>query len=146
MLWADRAGARFGSLGHGDARQMGRRGARVAAMTITLTLTLTLTPTLALTLPLTPTLPRRASGGSAAPRHGSPTRPYNPLSTPTPNSNLNPDPDPSPDPGPNPNPNPTPTLTLPLPLTRITNSPIADVLLVWARADVDKGGVRGFLI
>ena len=30
--------------------------------------------------------------------------------------------------------------------TWITNSPLADVLLVWARADVDKGGVRGFLI
>ena len=30
--------------------------------------------------------------------------------------------------------------------TWITNSPIADVLLVWARTDVDKGGVRGFLV
>jgi len=28
----------------------------------------------------------------------------------------------------------------------ITNSPIADVLLVWARTDADKGAVRGFLI
>merc|ERR1719215_1861467 len=28
----------------------------------------------------------------------------------------------------------------------ITNAPLADVLLVWARADADKGGVRGFLI
>ena len=30
--------------------------------------------------------------------------------------------------------------------TWITNSPIADVLLVWARADADNGAVRGFLI
>lgn len=30
--------------------------------------------------------------------------------------------------------------------TWITNSPIADVLLVWARADADRGAVRGFLI
>jgi len=28
----------------------------------------------------------------------------------------------------------------------ITNAPIADVLLVWARTDADKGAVRGFLI
>jgi len=30
--------------------------------------------------------------------------------------------------------------------TWITNSPIADVALVWARADADNGAVRGFLI
>lgn len=30
--------------------------------------------------------------------------------------------------------------------TWITNSPIADVLLVWARADADNGAVRGFLV
>jgi len=30
--------------------------------------------------------------------------------------------------------------------TWITNAPIADVLLVWARADADAGAVRGFLI
>jgi len=30
--------------------------------------------------------------------------------------------------------------------TWITNSPIADLLLVWARADADGGAVRGFLI
>jgi len=30
--------------------------------------------------------------------------------------------------------------------TWITNSPIADVLLVWARTDADKGAVRGFLL
>ena len=30
--------------------------------------------------------------------------------------------------------------------TWITNAPLADVLLVWARADVDNGAVRGFLI
>jgi len=30
--------------------------------------------------------------------------------------------------------------------TWITNSPLADVLLVWARADADRGAVRGFLI
>lgn len=30
--------------------------------------------------------------------------------------------------------------------TWITNSPIADVLLVWARADADNGAVRGFLL
>ena len=30
--------------------------------------------------------------------------------------------------------------------TWITNSPIADVLLVWARADADRGAVRGFLL
>jgi len=30
--------------------------------------------------------------------------------------------------------------------TWITNSPIADVALVWARTDADKGAVRGFLI
>jgi len=29
---------------------------------------------------------------------------------------------------------------------RITNAPIADLLLVWARADADAGAVRGFLI
>jgi len=30
--------------------------------------------------------------------------------------------------------------------TWITNSPLADVLLVWARTDADRGAVRGFLI
>ena len=30
--------------------------------------------------------------------------------------------------------------------TWITNSPLADLLLVWARADADQGAVRGFLI